>query len=149
MHILPSKLNNSIKLIWKLSNQTLKRAYKLVENIGDYFCKKTVQILQGKTLNKPYNNLKYCLKIQKSQEIAPVTVTVGPVYSERTRDFPWKKAIILSNSSLKIKIPFHHALLLLNTGKYARVIYSKNFRFGVFTNSINKPISFGQMERKN
>lgn len=99
-------------------------------------------------MNKPYHNLKYCLKIQKSQEISPVTVAVGPAYSERTRNFPWKKATKLSNSSLKIKIPSHHALLLLNTGKSARVIYSKNFRFGVSTNCINKPISFGQMKRK-
>lgn len=41
-HILPSKLNNSIKLIWKASNQTVKSAYSLVENIGDYFYKTTL-----------------------------------------------------------------------------------------------------------
>lgn len=60
----------------------------------------------------------------KNWEINPVIGTVDPAYSERTREFLWKKATMLSNSSLKIKIPTHHAPLLLNTGKSARAIYS-------------------------
>lgn len=36
-------------------------------------------------MDKPFHNIIYCLKIRKKQEIAPVTGTVGPVYSEWTR----------------------------------------------------------------